>query len=76
MEIQTPPQILITFLHIHVHLSKEAFGAVLTPALSPSWVWGPETLQAEGHIFENCLQNKKCSAGCKLTQAVPGTSAS
>jgi len=24
------------------------------------WAWGPETLTAEGHIFENCLQNKRC----------------
>jgi len=34
---------------------------------------GPETLKAEEHIFENCLQNKR---GCKLTRAEPGTSAS
>jgi len=38
----------------------------LTPAPSPL-AWGPKTLKAEGHIFENCLQNKRCSAGCKLT---------
>jgi len=37
---------------------------------------GPETLKAKGHIFENCLQYKRCSAGCKLTGAVLGTSAS
>jgi len=36
----------------------------------------PETIKAEGHIFENCLQNKRCSASCKSTQAVPGTLAS
>jgi len=35
----------------------------------------PETLKAEGTIFGNCLQNKRCSVGCKLTQAAPGTSA-
>jgi len=37
---------------------------------------GPETLKAEEYIFENCLQNKRCSVGCKLTRAEPGTSAS
>jgi len=52
---------------------KEGFGAGLTP--SPIWAWRHKTLKAEEHIFENCLQNKRCSAGCKLTRAVPGTSA-
>jgi len=29
----------------HHHLSKEGFGAGLTPAPSPTWAWGgPETL--------------------------------
>jgi len=37
---------------------------------------GPETLEAEGHIIENCLQYKRCPAGCKLTRAVLGASAS
>jgi len=35
-----------------------------------------QTLKAEGHIFENCLKNKRCSAGCKLTWAALGTSVS
>jgi len=42
----------------------------------PPWSWGPKALRAEGHIFENYYQNKRCSAGCKLTRAAPGTSAS
>jgi len=37
-------------LHTYPHLSKEGFG--------------PETLKAEEYIFENCLQHKRCSAGC------------
>jgi len=61
------------FLHTHQHLSKEGFGAGLTPPPGPG---GPKKLKAEGNIFENCLQSKKCSAGCKLTHAVLGTSAS
>jgi len=36
---------------------------------------GSETLKAEGHIIENCQHNKRCSSGCKLTRAAPGTSA-
>jgi len=47
----------------------------LTPPPPPSGPGGPATLKAEEHIFENCLQNKRCSAGCKLTRAVLGTSA-
>jgi len=35
-----------------------------------------KTLKAEGDIFENCFQCKRCSAGCKLTWAAPGTLAS
>jgi len=35
---------------------------------------GPKTLRAEGHIFENCLRIKRCTASCKSTQAAPGTS--
>jgi len=38
------------------------------------WAWGSKTLKAEQHIFEKCLQNKRCSAGCILTRAVLGTS--
>jgi len=48
-------------------MSKEGLGASGTGV--------PETLKAEEHIFDNFLQNKRCSAGCKLTWAVPGTSA-
>jgi len=63
-------------LHSHPQLSKEGFGAGLTPAPPPSGPGGPETLKAERHIFENFLKNKRCSAGYKLTQAAPGASAS
>jgi len=38
---------------------KEGFGADLTPAPSPIWAGRPETLKAEGHIFENCLYKTK-----------------
>jgi len=48
----------LEILHEHPHLSKEDFGAVLTPA--PSLLRGSESLKAEGHVFENCLQNKRC----------------
>jgi len=37
----------------------------------PSGPGEPATLKAE----ERILENKRCSAGCKLTRAVPGTSA-
>jgi len=64
-------------LQAYPHLSKEGFGAGLTPAAPlPPEPGGPKILKAEGHIFENCLQNKRCSTGCKLTWAAPGTSAS
>jgi len=63
-------------LHPHPHLSKEGFGAGLTPRPLIPGPGGPKTLKAEGNIFENCLQSKGCSAGCKLTRAGPGTSAS
>jgi len=63
-------------LHAYPHLSKEGFGEVLTPPPSSPWAWGPDTLKAEGNIFENCFQSKKCSAGSKLTWAAPGTLAS
>jgi len=65
-------------LHAHPHLPKEGFDTVLTLAASPPppCAWRPETLKAEGHIFENYLQNKRCSAGCKLIRAEPGISAS
>jgi len=54
--------------HTHPHLSKEGFGPGLTP--SP-WAWG-----GLKYIFENSLKNKIRSAGCILTRAMPGTSAS
>jgi len=47
-------------LHAHSYLPKEGFDAGLTPP------GGSETLTPEG---------QRCSAGCKLTQAAPGTSA-
>jgi len=61
-------------LHAYPHVSKEGFSAGLTP--SPPGTGGPKILKAEGHIFENCLQNKRCPAGCKLTRTALGTSAS
>jgi len=54
-------------LHAYPHLSKEGF--VRPPLPSPSGPGGPETQKSLEHIFENCLQNKRCSAGCKLTRA-------
>jgi len=61
---------------LHVYLRQGNFGACLTPGPSPPGFGGPKPLKAEGHIFENSLQNKRCSAGCKLTWAAPGISAS
>jgi len=75
---QNPCPNLDEILNAHPHLFKEGFGASLTIAPSFIWGWGRgggETPKAEGHTFENHLQNKRCSAGCKLTRAVPGTSA-
>jgi len=48
----------------HPHLSKEGFGAGLTPH-HPPWAWGLETLKAEGHIFKmlSRLQINPDSAG-------------
>jgi len=66
VEIQTPAPIMMKFCTHTPDLSKEGFGAGLTPAPSLPGPGG-KTLQAEGHIFENCLQNKRCSAVCKLT---------
>jgi len=63
-------------LHTHFYLSKGGFDAGLNPDPLSPWASGPETLEAEGHIIENCLQNKRCSAGCKLIRAAPGASAS
>jgi len=69
MDIQTPALILMKF----PKPSKEGFGAGLTPTSSTP---GPKTLKAKGHILENCLRNKSCSAGCKVTRAATSTSAS
>jgi len=63
-------------LYTHPNMSKEGFGAGLIPPPPPFGPGGPETLKAEEHIFKNCLQNKRWSAGCKLIWAEPGTSAS
>jgi len=49
-------------LHAHSYLSKGGFAAGLSPPPG-----GPETLKPEG---------QRCSAGCILTRAAPGTSAS
>jgi len=54
-------------LHAHPHLSKEGFGTGLTPPSPTPRPVGPETLKPEG---------QRCSAGCKITRAAPGTSAS
>jgi len=59
-------------LHAYPHLFRKGFGAGLIPAASPPGPGGPKTLKAGGLIFEN----KRCSAGCELTWAAPGTSAS
>jgi len=69
-----PSTDLDEILHAHFHLSKEGFGAGLTTSPHPG-PGGPKTLKAEGHIFEKCLQNKRFLVGCKLTRAMPGTSA-
>jgi len=74
MEIQTPTPIKMKFWLAYPHLSKEGFGTGLTPPPPPSGPGGPKILKAEGHIFENCLQNKRCPVGCKLTHAGSGTS--
>jgi len=55
-------------LQAHPHLFKEGFGGSLTPAPPLPGPGGPETLQAEGNIFENCSQNKSYLAGCKLAR--------
>jgi len=58
IEIQTPAWGFIKFSHTSL-LSKEGFSAVLRQATSPPGPGRPETLKAEGHIFENCLQIKR-----------------
>jgi len=51
--------------YAHPHLSKEDFGAGLTPAPLPPGPGGLETLKAEGHIFKMLgrLQINPGSAG-------------
>jgi len=60
MEIQTPAPILKKFSTHNPHLSKEGFGADLTPA--PSWAWGPKTIKSEGNIF-NMLSRLQINPG-------------
>jgi len=62
-------------LHTHRHLSKEGV-CRFNPYPHPPGPRGPKTIKAEGHIFENGLQNKRYSAGYKSTRAMLGTSAS
>jgi len=59
-------------LHVHPHLSKESFGAHLNPTALPLGPRGPKTLKLKDTLFTLL----RCSAGCKLTRAAPGTSAS
>jgi len=49
MEIQNHASTLMNF-HAHPRLSKEGFGAGLTPTLPPG-PGRPETIKAEGQIF-------------------------
>jgi len=73
MEIQTPEW---NFAHASPPVQAR-FWCRFDPRPHPqSWPGGPEPLKAEEHIFENFLQNKRCSTGCKSIRAVPGTSAS
>jgi len=67
------PMILMKFCkHIHT-CPRKVLVQVLSPP-SPPGPEQPEILKADGRIFENCLQNKGCSAGCKLTRAARGIS--
>jgi len=47
------------FLYTNPYLTKEGFGAVLTPASSPPWAWGAWNSNSEEHKFENCFQIKQ-----------------
>jgi len=69
MEIQTPAWILIKFSTHIPTCSRMVLVQFWTRPPHPPGPRGPETLEAEWHIIENCLQNKRCSAGCKLTRA-------
>jgi len=48
-----------------LHPSTEGFGTVSTLFTFLPCAEGARNLKAEGNIFEKCLQNKRCSAGCK-----------
>jgi len=63
-------------LHTHPPSVQERFWCSFDLNLIAPLDLGPWALKAEGHSFENCLQNKRCSAGCKLIRTAPGTSAS
>jgi len=60
-------------LHAHPHLSEEGFGARLNPTALPPGPRRPKTLKLKETLLLTLL---RCSAGCKLTRAAPGTSAS
>jgi len=64
MEIQNPAPDRYENLHIHYHL-KKVLVQFWPPAPSHPGPGKPETLKAEGNIFEKCLQNKRCAAGSK-----------
>jgi len=75
IEIQTPA---LTWMKFCTHIPtcpRNVLVQVWPLPLSPFGPGGPETRKAEEHIFENCLQNKRGSAGCILTLAVRGLSA-
>jgi len=64
-----PYTVLDEIFNAHLHLSKKGFGAGLTPDPSPPGPGGLETIKVKNTFL-------RCSAGCKLTRAAPGTSAS
>jgi len=57
-----PSTDLNKILHAPPHSSKEGFDTFLNPDPHPPGHRRLETLEAEGHVIENCLQNKRCSA--------------
>jgi len=68
IEIQTPTSILMKFSTYIPSCQRKVLVQVWPPPPPPG-PRGLETLKAEGHILRS-------SAGCKLTWAAPGTSAS
>jgi len=64
MEIQTDHD---EIFHAYPPPAQGRFWCRFDPHPLLTWAWGPKILKAEGDIFENCLQNKRCPAGCKLT---------